>query len=566
MGFRKKVGPVLFLVGGIVCLLLSGTASAAAAAGGHPEKPIKLLALIAGGTGIFLVGIRFVNGSLKQMTGGSFKEIIARVSEKGLGVFLWGNLLGFFTQSGKANAFILAGFVQAGLITVSRALPVVFWGNTGASLIVAASVMPIKIVVLFMLGVTGLGLTFGIPHRLVQVYGVLFGLGMIVYGLSMLKTGSAGFLEHQWVHPLLGQLQGSYLAAFLIGTVLTLAIQSDIAVAMLTIAVASSGFFGLREAAMIFLGAQAGAGILSYIFSFHFSGRAREVVVGQIAYNLLTVLVCAALFATEILTGVPLLLAAVEASPFGTAMQVALLVITVCVIGSLLSLAARVPVEGVISRYFPPSVEEILSEPKYLMRYSSASPETGLLLVEKEQLHLMAWLPGYLGEMRKSAGGPGETGPDTYHAAFLQVSKSIGTALSEISGQNLNPRDSDQLIAVTKMQEQLVGLEQSVLRICLDLAKLDRGSKGGKLGANILESLDFLILTAIDALAAGDEEELGSLALLTTDRSEMMDRVRKSYFRLGEELSQEERNFILDITILFESAVQSLSRMGELRR
>jgi hypothetical protein len=56
------------------------------------------------------------------------------------------------------------------------------------------------------------------------------------------------------------------------------------------------------------------------------------------------------------------------------------------------------------------------------------------------------------------------------------------------------------------------------------------------------------------------------LEMLTQDRSEMMTKIRHSYFESEKDLSQQDRNFVLDITILLENAVHTLGRYGHLLR
>ena len=69
-------------------------------------------------------------------------------------------------------------------------------------------------------------------------------------------------------------------------------------------------------------------------------------------------------------------------------------------------------------------------------------------------------------------------------------------------------------------------------------------------------------LAAIDALDSQSGSELDTLEMFTQDRSEMMTRIRRNFFNSEQELSRDERNFVLDITILFENSVQSLARYG----
>ena len=218
----------------------------------------ELFALIFGGAGIFLVGIHFAGDYLQQMTSGAVSEIITRVSKNRVGMFLWGLFLGFFTQSGKATAFILSDFVQAGLMKPRQAAPMVYWGNAGSSLIAFVSMLSVKIFALLLLGVTAFGLTFHYPKRLVQGYGAMFGLGMIMFGLFLVKNGAAGFAAMEEVSSLVQFIHGNYTLCFVVGLILTLVVQSNIAIMLISIAMATAGLFGLEETAMGIFGAQAG--------------------------------------------------------------------------------------------------------------------------------------------------------------------------------------------------------------------------------------------------------------------------------------------------------------------
>lgn len=556
----RRQGAVLPLL----VLALPGTALAAGADAAGAGA-LSLAALMAGGTGVFLIGIKTVTDALARMTGGHLTRIMTRISQGRLGTFLWGNLLGFLTQSGKANAFIHAGFVQAGLLSSAQAFPFVAWGNAGASLIVVVSLIPIKILILFLLGFTGLGISFGVPHRLIHGYQACFGLGMISYGLSMLKSGASGFLLFPWLPPLLGHLTGSFLACVLLGAALTLVLQSDLAVAMLAITLASSGFFGLEEAVLIVAGALVGAGLLALLFSVHLHGRARQVVAGQIAFNAIAAALLAILFLAERFTGQPPLLALLKSAAPGVDAQVALATIAACAGGALISLALAGPIGGLAQRLFPPSTEELLSEPTYLKGSASLPPEAALLLVAREQHLLLRRLPEYLQALRERRGAAaGKHDLGAYHNGFQNVSAQIAAALTLLPRGELSELDSARLIRAAKMQELLAGLEGAVQRICLALGSGGHGPAAEELGRSVQESLDFVLLTAIEELEALEGAGREEFAILGADRGEVMDRVRKCYFGQGDALSREDRNFIVDVTILFENAVQLLSRMREL--
>ena len=512
------------------------------------ESPATLVAYMMAGIGIFLVGIKFIASHLQHMTSGSFRSLVVGTTSHPLGVLLWGNVLGFFTQSGKASSFIIAGFVQAGLLTVGCALPVVFWCNAGASLIVVASILPIKLMVMGLLGITGLGLTFGFPKRLLHGYGALFGIAMIMYGLYLLKTGAGGFIDYPWLPPLLEQAG------------LTLIAQSDMAVAMIAIAMASSGLFALEESAMIAYGTQGGAGLLTYGFSFNFKGRARQVVMSQVYFKLVVTVTCV-VFYVESLLDVPLLLALARRVTGDVDTQVAIVTLVFSFAGALAIWSVTRPMLRQVERFHPPSTSELLAEPRYVGGRASDTPETGLLLAAREQEVLFERLPAYLNAIREERD---RDRPPALHEAFESISAEIGQVLSDLSSQTLSDRNASELIRLTKFQEQLVNLEDVVFRISSQLSNHDGGAKAATLGQAILESLDFIVLAAVDAARSMGPDELETLGRMTHDRAETMDRIRNAYFQSEQQLSRADRNFVLDVTILFENAVLSLGRIRHL--
>jgi hypothetical protein len=197
---------------------------------------------------------------------------------------------------------------------------------------------------------------------------------------------------------------------------------------------------------------------------------------------------------------------------------------------------------------------------------ASDQPETGLLLIEKEQNRLLKRLPEYIDYVRECAGNNTKHHPNAFHEAFAHISSRIGETLSRISERGLNQATSDQLIRVTKLEEQLVTLENIVHRLTTQMLDEHDSPRASDLGRNIMESIDFMILTAIDAVESMDSGEIETLEMLTQDRSAMMTKIRHNYFESEKDLSNRDRNFVLDITILFENAVHTLGRYSHLLR
>jgi phosphate:Na+ symporter len=551
---------------GVGLILISSSTFAAVELKEASESPIELAAFVLGGIGIFLIGIHYAGSHLQKISGGSFQHLITKASGNPVGMLASGTTLGFMTQSGKAAAFILSDFVQAGMMKVGQAAPIVFWANAGCSLIVFASMVSLKVLALMVLGLTALGSTFHFPKRFVNGYGALFGLAMIMYGLYLVKSGAAGFAGAEWVAPLLQSIHDHYMIAFIMGLVLTLLVQSNLAIMMIAIAFAAAGFLELEETAMAMYGAQAGTGLLTYVFSFHAHGRARQVVATQIAFDIVATVTFVVLFYVELLTGFPLVFALAKGLSGGLGTQAVYVALIFQFGAALLLLLVHRPILERIRQWFPPSSAEVLSKEAFIHERASDSPDTALMLVEKEQFRLLERLPQYIDYVRENTNGSGKHHPDAYHEAFTRISGKIGSTLAQVSAHGLGQATSDQLIRTTKLEEQLVTLENIVHRLTVQMLDEHDSPRAGALGRNIMESIDFMILTAIDAIESKDSDEIATLEMLTQDRSAMMTKIRHNYFESEKDLSNKDRNFVLDITILFENAVHTLGRYGYLLR
>ncbi len=551
---------------GVVLISISSATFAAVELKEASESSIELAAFVLGGIGIFLIGIHYAGSHLQKITGGSFQHLITKASGHPVGMLASGTTLGFMTQSGKAAAFILSDFVQAGMMKVGQAAPIVFWANAGCSMIVFASMVSLKVLALMVLGVTALGSTFHFPKRFVNGYGALFGLAMIMYGLYLVKSGAAGFAGADWVAPLLQSIHDHYMIAFIMGLVLTLLVQSNLAIMMIAIAFAAAGFLELEETAMAMYGAQAGTGLLTYVFSFHAHGRARQVVATQIAFDTVATVTFVILFYVELSSGWPLVFSIARKLSGELGTQAVYVALIFQFGAALLLLLVHRPILERIRQWFPPSSAEVLSKEAFIHERASDSPDTALMLVEKEQFRLLERLPQYIDYVRENTSGSGKHHPDAYHEAFTRISGKIGSTLAQVSAHGLGQATSDQLIRTTKLEEQLVTLEDIVHRLAVQMLDEHDSPRAGALGRNIMESIDFMILTAIDAIESKDSDEIATLEMLTQDRSAMMTKIRHNYFESEKDLSNKDRNFVLDITILFENAVHTLGRYGYLLR
>ena len=108
---------------------------------------------------------------------------------------LFGAIAGFVTQSGRTTSFIMASFVEAGLIEVRRALPMVLWANFGCTLVIFSAIFPIQLFALLLLAAAGVCVAFERPKPLLNAASATFGLAMMLFGLQMMSASAAVLTE-----------------------------------------------------------------------------------------------------------------------------------------------------------------------------------------------------------------------------------------------------------------------------------------------------------------------------------------------------------------------------------
>jgi len=186
------------------------------------SHPFEIAATLFAGLGLFFVGMKEVSRQLTRMGGSRLRNFVTQASANSAVGALWGVLSGFITQSGRTTSYLVASLVHSGVLPVHRALPVVFWANTGCSLMTVAAFLPTKSLIFMLVGLAGLSLAFEFPSRWRTVSGILFALALILFGLLLIKTGSSELLALSSAATLFEIVRDSGSIAFVIGTLLTL--------------------------------------------------------------------------------------------------------------------------------------------------------------------------------------------------------------------------------------------------------------------------------------------------------------------------------------------------------
>lgn len=530
------------------------------AAGAAPAV-FELIGGFVAGLGMFFFGVKMVGGNFKEMAGRRLHRLAAHGGRHAALSGTVGALFAGITQSVTPVTFIAVAMITGGLVEVGQAMPMVIWAGVGTSLMVWLSALNVKVLALYLLGLAGTALYFDRPVRARAVIGALFGIGILFFGLQMMRSAASAVESWPAFVATFQQMRSSPVLMFLGGAAASLAVQSMAAVSIMAMTFGKAQVFSSDQIMLTIFGASFGSGIRVLLLASGIRGTPRQLV-------LLQFLVCACgglggLFLYFFLhaTGWSPLLTLGERLSWGLETRMAAVYLGMNLGAASLAAACLPLVRRALERWSPPPVEEDLAKPRFLQTQALKDVETALVLAVREQARLFSRLPRYF----ESAREPGATSPaalDPYYRANRALGRQITAFLTELVNRHPSPGLSDRLLVRLELEKTNETLEETLRQF---VERLPAGSATPALrvlGSSMLESLDAILLTAAEAFQAPDGEDLGWLVKLTGDRSEMMEKLRGEYLAAESTLPREEKVALLYLTGLFERVVWLLRQVG----
>jgi phosphate:Na+ symporter len=523
----------------------------------------ELPALFLAGLALFFHGVSGIRTHLQGLTSRRLRRQLAAWSRRPLLAGAGGFLFGAVTQSSTAVAFILTSLVSGGLMSVAHALPIVAWANLGTVPLVFFASLNAHLAFLYLLGVAGLALAFDLgPARLRPALSALFHVGLLFLGLQLMKEAFAPLPSYEGFRELAAFIQGSALATFVAGALLRVLVQSSSAIAVIAIALAHGGLLSLDQAAMMMFGTGAGVGLSIFLLSSNLRGVPRQIALYQALINGVSGLALCTLYYVEHYSGASLVLslsAALAPSP-DSPVRLAYAFLFLQSTAVLAALVGSRPAAAWLARLSPPTDEQDLSRPRFISNEALADPDSALELADKEQVALLAQLPAQLDTLRQpSAAVP----PAVRHRAAQTIAAEIHAYLRELAGQSPDAQASARLLALEQRHTLVVSLTDTVHDFTAALARLrGPGSASAPLLDSLLESLDTLLLTALDAARASDPNDLALLLRLTADRGDLMERLRRQLLASETALDHARKSDLFYVTGLFERAVWLLRQFA----
>ena len=249
-----------------------------------------------GGLGLFLFGMRQMSDGLRRSAGGRLEHILGVLTKTVWMAILLGAAITCVIQSSSATTVMVVGFVNARLLGLRQAIGAVMGANIGTTItswLVAGglSVKAFKIS-LYSLPMIGFGFlgTVALRSRRGRLFGqVVLGLGLLLYGLGIMKDGFAPLGKSQATLDLFARFGANPILGVLVGAVVTMLLQSSSATIAIIQVLAAQGVIGLDAAIPLVLGDNIGTTITAQLASIGTNRNARRAARAHALFNILGV-------------------------------------------------------------------------------------------------------------------------------------------------------------------------------------------------------------------------------------------------------------------------------------
>lgn len=511
-----------------------------------------------GGLGLLLTGLKLLSISTKALGGPWLRRAVAAGTRSPPTSALTGLAAGTLTQSTSAVTVVGAGLVQAGLLEVRRALPLLSWTNVGTcGVVLMASVNP-QTMALALVGVAGIAAYFGLDWRgrLKPLLGALVALGMVFLGLGIIKAGIGPLRDAHWMQAAMAGGGNWLLPPFLVGAVIGFLCNTSSPATLIALALTATGLMPFDSTVMAVYGGNVGSGFAMLVAIGDARGAARRMGIYQVVWKSFGTAVFVLLFFVE-RAGVPLVLAASEAlAGDDLALRVGMLVLLYQTGTALLIWPFDRPILRLLARLSPETAVETLSRPRFVYPAAVADPATAVALARAEMGRLAERLPLLLDGVREdgSRDGSGWVALGTGSAALEAV---VDGFLAELVRRGGDAASIEDAVAARARLANLGALREAVAGFAQTVEALPPSGPAGAALRRMAEALHLLLEEFAELEAGGDPD---ALRALTADRSEMLEALRRGLLRAEGGLAAAAQEGLFRAFALFERAVWLMRR------
>jgi len=252
---------------------------------------LRIISQVVGGLGVFLLGMKHMSEGLQAVSGDRLRKMIGAITNNRVMGVVVGLLVTCLVQSSSVTTVMVVGLVNSGIMTLMQAIGVIFGANIGTTITGWILVLKIGKYGLPMLGIAAFFFLFSKNQRLRYIGMAVMGVGMVFFGLELMKNGFKPLRSQEgfsaWFHAFQATTYPGIIKCALVGCILTVIVQSSSATLGITIGLAATGVIEFRTAAALVMGENIGTTVTAWLASLGTTTTAKRAAYAHVFFNVL---------------------------------------------------------------------------------------------------------------------------------------------------------------------------------------------------------------------------------------------------------------------------------------
>jgi phosphate:Na+ symporter len=255
--------------------------------------------MLVGSLGLFLYGMKIMSEGLQKLAGNRLRSILSAMTRNRVMGVLTGLTITAIIQSSSATTVMVVSFVNAGLLSLVQSIGVIMGANIGTTAtawlisLFGFGKFSISALSIPLMGIA-IPLVFSSKNKRKSMGEFIFGFAFLFMGLDYLKASMPDLQNNPEVLSFVQNFSdmgfASVLIYVLIGTVITLIVQSSSATVAITLIMATKGWIDFPSAAAMILGENIGTTITANIAAIPANIAAKRAAFAHFMFNVFGVI------------------------------------------------------------------------------------------------------------------------------------------------------------------------------------------------------------------------------------------------------------------------------------
>ena len=247
------------------------------------------LTLILGGISLFIYSIDYLSNNLISLSLNKVKQKLHNMTSSTFKSITTGFLATTIIQSSSAVIMLTISLINAKLLTFNNSIGIMLGSNIATTITSFITGLELEKISAYIM-ILGLTLSF-CKNKVKKAGKILFAIGLLFFSLFLTSIAIDNIKDSSTLYFHIQNVSSSFILSLIVGTLITLILQSSSVFVAILQLLAASGFLSIYQTIPFIFGANIGTTFDSFYGIFNSKKDAKKLAHFNLIFNFLTVII-----------------------------------------------------------------------------------------------------------------------------------------------------------------------------------------------------------------------------------------------------------------------------------